>query len=129
MLAALQLAAANLQTDMLRLVVFVGALLLLPPLSGLLLARTTALSALVPTAVKLSSAHAEAKRMLDVSLMASGLGRCPSAPAGDFDSLGARRARTSVAFIQAQVATSQNLIAWLVAVRDEVLTRSSWLHG
>ena len=128
-LAALELTAAYLQANMLRLEVVVGSPLLLPPLGRLLLARATALSALVPPAVELSPAGAEAVRVLDFPLVAGRVGHCPSAPARNVHGLGARRAGASVAFVRAQMTASQNLIAWLVAVRNGVLTRPSWLEG
>ena len=110
------------QADMLRLVVFGGISLLLSPLRCLLFAGAAALSAFVSSAVKLSFANAEAVRVRNAPLMARRPGRCPAAAARYVDVLGARRARASVAFVRAQMTTSQNLIAWLVAVRDGVLT-------
>ncbi len=128
-LAALELTAAYLQANMLRLEVLVGRPLLLPPLGRLLLARAAAFSTLVPSTVELSPADAEAVRVLDVPLVASRVGHCPSAPARNVHGLGARRAGTGMAFVQAQMTASQNLIAWLVAVWDGFLTRPSWLEG
>jgi hypothetical protein len=114
---------------MLRLVVFDGIPLLLPPLRGLLLAGTAAVSAFVSSAVKLSFADAEAVRVNNAPLMARRPGRCPAATARYVDVLAARRAGASVAFVRAQMTTSQNLIAGLVAVRDRILTRLPWFHG
>lgn len=129
MLAAFQLAAADLQADMLRLVVFVGAPFMLPPLGRLPLARTAALSALVPAAIQLSPADAEANWVHDRPLMARRSSRSPSTPAVDVNRLGARCASTGVAGILAWMTASQKLITWLVAMGDRVLTRWSWLHG
>lgn len=133
MLAALEWAATHLQADMLRFVALSGSPwpFELPPLRRLLLARATALAALMPSAVELGFADAKAVRMLDVALVTGRFCRCPPAAAGYIDGLRAGCARAGMALVRAQMATSQNLIARLVAVRNGILTRPSWLqrHG
>jgi hypothetical protein len=65
-------ASAGVEADVLGLdiVVSVDGALLLAAFHGLLLAWTTALPALVASAVKLCSAGTEAHRLLDIALMA-----------------------------------------------------------
>jgi hypothetical protein len=97
-LTALELAATYLEADVLRFIVLVGSPLVLPPLGCRLLARAAVLSTLVPPAVEVGFANAEAMRMRDVALMTQGLGRYPTASARYIGNPGARCARAGVAF-------------------------------
>lgn len=109
------------QTYVLGLVVLVGVPLVLSSLGCRLFARATTLPALVPSTVELCLAYTEAVRANDVSLVASGVGCRSATSTGYVGILATRGARAGVAFIRAQMSTSQNLIAGLVTVWDGVL--------
>lgn len=130
--STLQCPAAYAEADVFRLNLIRSLLLsMLPPsslsLHCLLLPCTAALSTLVATAVELGLADLETHRSRDLSLMAEGLAHSTGASTGNILLLEACVTRTGMTRIHAPVTARKNLVADLLAVRNLVLTRLSWL--
>jgi hypothetical protein len=122
-LTTFQLAAADLEADVLGLDVDIGTPLLLPSLGSLFLARAAMLAALVSAAVELSLANSEAQwRVVDVALVTNPTSCCPSAAAGNVHVLEARSASPGVTLVLARVAARECLAARFFTMRNRVPT-------
>jgi hypothetical protein len=134
-ISALERAAAKSEADVLGLVVLASCsiipfLILLPSLSRLLLSRTAYRLAFMPSTVELCPADAFADQQVlgCRCLVAYRFLRSPAAPAANVDSLLTGPTGPSVTFVLTRVSTWKSLVARLIAVRDRVLARLSWVR-
>ena len=127
MFAAFELTGAYLKTDMFGFKIVVGGPLLPPPFRCLLLSRAAMLAAFMSTAAESGFADTEAHGCFNLSLMAHATYSRSATSACDVDVLKARRAVPRVALVEAEVPTGKGLVARLVAVRNGILTRLTWL--
>lgn len=128
MAAAFQRPPARPDADMLGFDDGVPRLSVLPPAGGLplcslLLPGAAALTTLVTTAAQVRLACSHAPRLLDVSLVTNGRRRSSPTSTCYLDLFHAESTITSVALGFAEVATGEDLITNLVAMRHRILAR------